>query len=171
MRSFFVSIAALACACGPVPFTTELKGEAVIQGSPLGQAFNMFPPLSGFANFDFDSNQDFKNNDATRAQVKSMKVTQVTLRIVSPPTQGFSFLESIELSAKSGDLEQKVASKAGIDVLGLGAPNPTLKLDVVDVELVGFLRAPSMSIITRGTGHQPAQETRVEATVKFQVGL
>lgn len=171
MRALFLSTAALACACGPIPFTTEMKGEAVIQGSPLGQFFNVFPPLSGFANFDFDSNQDFKNHDATRALVKTMKVTSLTLRIVSPPSQDFSFLESLEFAAKSGDLEEKIASKAGIDMLGLGAPNPTLKLDVVNVDLAAFVRAPTMSIITRGTGHQPAQETRVEATVKFQVGL
>ncbi|MDP1825150.1 MAG: hypothetical protein Q8L48_17965 [Archangium sp.] len=171
MRALFLSFAALAFACGPLPFTTEMKGEAVIQGSPLGQFFNVFPPLSGFANLDFDQNQDFKNNDATRAMVKTMKVTSLTLRIVSPPSQDFSFLESLEFAVKSGDLEEKVASKTAIDRLGLAAPNPTLKLDVVNVDLAAFVHAPTMSIITRGTGHQPAQETRLEATVKFQVGL
>lgn len=158
-------------ACGPLPFSTQTKGEAVIQGSPLGQFFNVFPPLSGFANLDFDQNQDFKNNDANRTLVKSMKVTSFTLRVVSPSTQDFSFMQSLEFAVKSGDREQKIASKDGIDMLGLAAPNPTLKLDVVDVELADFVHAPTFSIITRGTGHQPPEETRLEATVKFLVGV
>lgn len=172
MRALLVLPIALLSACGPLPFSTQVKGEAVIQGSALGQFFNVFPPLSGFANLDFDQNQDFKNNDATRALVRSMKVTSITLRVVSPPSQDFTFLESLEFAVKSGDLEQKVASKVGIDTLpGLAAPNPTLKLDVVDVELAEFVRAPMMAIIVRGTGHQPPQETRLEATVKFLVGV
>lgn len=170
MRALFLALVSLT-ACGPVPFSTQIKGEAVIQGSPLGQFFNVFPALSGFANLDFDQNQDFKNNDATRTLVRSMKVTSFTMRIVSPPSQDFSFLETLEFAVKSGDLEQKIAGKVGIDQLGLAAPNPTLKLDVVDVELADFVRSPTMAIIARGTGHQPAQETRLEATVKFLVGL
>lgn len=168
MRALFLPLALLS-GCGPLPFTTQVKGEAVIQGSPLGMFFNVFPPLSGFANLDFDQNQDFKNNDTARAGVGSMKVTSFTLRVVSPPSQDFSFLETLEFTVKSGDLEQKVAGKAGISGLGLSAPNPTLKLDLVDVDLVDFARAPMMSIIARGSGHEPAQETRVEATVKFMV--
>lgn len=172
MRSLFLAFTALAVtACGPISFTTEMKGEAVIQGSTLGQFFNVFPQLSNFANIDFDENQDFKNNDTRRENIKSMKVTSLTLRIVSPSTQDYGFLQSLEFAVKSGDLEQQIASKQGIDMLGLAAPNPTLKLDVVDAELAPFVHAPTMTIITRGTGHQPAQETRLEATVKFLVGV
>ena len=171
MRTLFLASVALLSGCGPVPFTTELKGEAVVQGSSLGMFFNIFPQVGTFTGIDFDQNQDFKNNDATRAHVKSMKVTSLTIRIVSPPTQDFGFLQSIEFAVKSGDQEQKIASKAGIDTQNLPAPNPTLKLDVVDAELADFVHAPSMTIISRGTGHQPAQDTRLEATVKFVVGL
>ncbi len=154
-----------------MPFSTQVQGEAVIQGSALGQFFNVFPPLSGFSSLNFDQNQDFKNNDATRAAVKSMKVTSFTMRIISPPSQDYAFLESLEFEVKSGDLEQKIASKVGINAMGLVAPYPTLKLDVVNVELAEFVRAPTMAIIARGTGHQPAQETRLEATVMFLVGF
>lgn len=172
MRSLLVSAAILFCtACGPLPFTTTIKGEAVVQGSPLGQFFNVFPPLSGFSNLDFDQNQDFKNNDANRAAVKTMKVTSFDLRIVSPASQDFSFMQTLEFDVKAGDKEQKVAGKTGIDMLGLMAPNPTLKLDVVDVDLSEFIHAANFSIITRGTGHQPPEDTRLEATVKFAITL
>jgi hypothetical protein len=171
VRSFFLASVALLSGCGPVPFTTEMKGEAVVQGSPLGAFFNVFPQVGNFAGIDFDQNQDFKNNDATRAHVKSMKVTSLTIRVVSPPTQDFSFLQSLEFAVKSGDQEQQIASKTAIDTLNLPAPNPTLKLDVTEAELADFVHAPSMTIISRGTGHQPAQDTRLEATVKFVVGV
>lgn len=170
-HSFVISAALAVTACGPVPFSTQVKGEAVVTGSPLGALFNTFPQLGGFANLDFDQNQDFKNNDATRAHVKTMRVTALTLRVVSPPEQDFSFLESIEFAVKSGDLEQKVASRTGISSLPQTKPNPTLTLDVVDAELAAFVHAPSMTIISRGSGHQPPQDTRLEATVTFSVGL
>lgn len=158
-------------ACGPVPFSTQLKGETVVEGSPLGAVLAAFPQVGGFANLDFNANEDFKNNDTTRELVKTMKVTSFTLRIVSPADQDFRFLETLEFAVRSGDLEQKIAGKTGIDALPLSAPNPTLTLDLVDTELAQFVRAPSMSIISRGTGRQPAQDTRLEATVKFTVGV
>lgn len=58
----------------------------------------------------FDQNQDFKNNNAQRSAVKSMKVKSFTLRIASPANQDFSFLDSIEFAAQAdGVPEQKVA--------------------------------------------------------------
>ena len=171
MRPLFLAPVVLLTACGPITFTTSMKGEAVIEGSTLGQFFNVFPQLGGFANIDFDTNQDFKNNNADRDHVKSMKVTALTLRIVSPSTQDFGFLETLEFAVKSGDLEQKMASKTGIDGLPLQAPNPTLELDLINADIGAFVRASSMTIVTRGTGRQPAQDTRLEATVKFLVGV
>ncbi|MFZ5441871.1 MAG: hypothetical protein ACOZQL_17840 [Myxococcota bacterium] len=165
-----LAVAAL-CGCGPIPFNAQVKGETVVEGSPLGQVLSVFPQLGGFANIDFNANEDFKNNDATRDRVKSMKVTSFTLRIVSPADQDFRFLESLEFAVRSGDLEQKIASKSGIDTLPLNAPNPTLTLDLVDTDLASFVRSPAMTIVSRGTGHQPAKDTRIEATVKFVVGV
>lgn len=171
MRLSFLSLAFVLVGCGPITFNTELKGEAVIQGSQLGALLGAFPQLSGFSNINFDDNQDFKNNDARKANVKSLKVTELSLRIVSPSTQDFSFLQSLEFYARAGDQETKVAGKTGIDQLNLAAPNPTLTLDVVDAELVQYLQAPTMTIVTRGTGRQPPQETRLEATLKLLVGV
>jgi hypothetical protein len=171
VRTLFLTCTVVLTGCGPLVFGTELKGEAVIEGSALGQVFNVFPQFGGFATIDFDQSQDFKNNHTSRDKVKTMKLTSLKLRIVSPPTQDYAFLDSLEFAVKAGDKEQKIASKTGIAALGLAAPNPTLTLDVVDAELAEFVHAATMTIITRGAGRQPAQETRLEATVKFQVGL
>ena len=171
MRPLFLAAIATLTACGPLTFSTEMKGEAVIEGSMLGQVFNVFPQLGGFASIDFDQNQDFKNNNTSRDKVKSLKLTSIKLRIISPPSQDYGFLDSVEFAVKAGDKEQKIASKTGVAALALAAPNPTLTLDVVDAELVDFVHAASMTLITRGAGRQPPQETRLEATVKFLVGV
>jgi hypothetical protein len=148
-----------------------MKGEAVIQGSALGGLLNVFPTLSGFSNINFDDNQDFKNNDARRENVKTVKLQSFTLKITSPSSQDFAFLQSLEFWVKTGDTEEKIAGKANIDQLGLAAPNPTLTLDLPDVDLAPYVRAPTMTIITRGSGRQPSQETRLEATARFLVGV
>lgn len=171
MRLLFPALVIALAGCGPLPFTTELKGEAVIPGSTLSALLGAFPQLSGFSNIDFDQNQDFRNNDARKESVRSLKVTGLTLKITSPATQDFSFLESLDFYARAGDQEVKVAGKTGIDQLGLAAPNPTLTLEVTGAELVQYLQAPTMTLITRGTGRQPPQSTTLEASVKLLVGV
>ncbi len=64
-----------------------------------------------------------------------------------------------------------IASKSNIGSLGLVAPNPVLELDVKNAELVPFVTAPSMSINVRATGRPPAQDTKLEASVKLRVEL
>lgn len=154
-----------------ITFSTEQKGEAVIQGNALGALLGAFPQMGGFSNIDFSENQDFKNHNAQRDLVESTKVTSLTLRILSPVDQDFSFLDSIEVAVKAADQEQKIASKTGIAQLNLPPPTPTLALDLVDVDLASYVRASSMTIIVRGTGRQPPQDTRLEASVKLLVGV
>lgn len=163
----------LSCsACGPIMFSTELKGQATVQGSTLGQLLSVFPQVGGFADLNFDQNADFQNNKAQRQHVKSMKATSFTITIASPNSQDYAFLDSIEFAAKAdGVAEAKIASKSNIGSLGLAAPNPTLTLDVESTDLSAFVRAPTMTIISRGTGRQPSQDTTLEAKVKFDVGV
>ena len=66
VRALFLASVAVLTGCGPVPFTTQMKGEAVVQGSPLGAFFNVFPQIGSFAGIDFDQNQDFKTNPLAR---------------------------------------------------------------------------------------------------------
>ena len=158
-------------ACGPLTFSTEMKGDATIAGSALGQLLSAFPQAASFASIDFSQNQDFKNNNTSRDKVKSTRVTALSLKIVSPNSQDFGFLDSLEFSVKAGDKTQKIATKTGIASLGLAAPNPTLNLDLIDADLAEYVRSSSFSIITSGAGRQPAQDTQIEINVKFLVGV
>jgi len=156
-------------ACQPTRFNTTLKGETTVRGDALGTLFSVLPPIGSFANLDFETNQDFKNEGVHKAQVTSVKATEVKLRILSPSTQDFRFLDTLAFYARAGDTEVLVADKSNISGLELAAPNPSLVLDVKGMELQPFIASPSMSIVARGKGRAPPQDTRLEATASFQV--
>lgn len=108
--------------CGPIMFSTDLKGQATVQGSALGQLLSVFPQVGGFADLNFDQNADFKNNNAQRQHVKSMKATSFTITIVSPNSQDYAFLDSIEFAAKAdGVAEQKAGAVIARSAEGLRA--------------------------------------------------
>ena len=167
----FVPVLALLAGCS-ASFPVEVKGETTIQGdpSPLPGLFNTFPGIGSFSNIDFNQSQEFKNQGVTKDQVKSVHMDHVRLKIVSPDTQDFTFLQNLQFFAQANDQEVLVAEKSGIDQLGLKAPNPVLEMDVKsDVDLAPFVTAKSMSIVVRGKGHLPPQDTRLEATVGINV--
>ncbi|QSQ19997.1 hypothetical protein JY651_32580 [Pyxidicoccus parkwayensis] len=158
-------------ACAPSSFTTVLKGESTVPAGPPGVVteLNAFPSISSFAGLDFDQNQDFKNQDVSKADVTSAKVTALTLRVLSPSDQDFAFLDSVEFFARAGDRETRIAQAQNVSRLNLKPPNPTLTLDVDDVELQPFVSAPTMSIIVRGRGRMPDREVRLQAVVSIEV--
>ncbi len=157
-------------ACGPVGFTTEIKGQGTVTGGTgLGGVLTMFPQLSTLTNIDFDQSQDFKNNNTSRDHVTSVLLKSMTLKISSPNDQDFSFLDTIQFVAKTGENEAVFAEKSNISKLGLKAPNPVLTLNSTNVDLAPFVRASTMSIVMRGTGRQPPQDTRVEVITVFNV--
>ena len=157
--------------CEPNVFFMEVKGDATVPGSSLPDLLTAFPAVGSFSNIDFNQSQEFQNQGITKDQVRSVRTEYVRLRIVSPDDQDFSFLQSIEFFARAGDTEVRVAEKHNIDTLGLSAPNPVLNLDVTGVELQPFVTAPSMSIIIRGNGRQPPQNTKIQAEVGLKVAI
>lgn len=163
-------LAVVLCGCGPVGFTTEVKGEGVVPGGgALSGVLTMFPQLGMLSNIDFEQNQDFKNNNASREQVTSVLLDSMTLKIASPADQDFSFLESVQFFARSGENEVLFAQKTNVASAKLIAPNPTLKLDTLNVDLAQYVRASTMSIVMRGTGRKPPQDTRIEVSAVFHV--
>jgi hypothetical protein len=163
-------LAALAFACQPTGFRTELKGEATVPGGAAG-ALNAFPVVTAFSGLDFDANPDFKNQGVAKSQVGAAKAEAVKVRVLSPADQDFSFLDSLQVVARSGDVETLFAEKNAIADLGLAAPNPTLSLDVKPVALRDHLAAPSTSFIVRAKGRVPSKDTRVEVTLTLRVDL
>lgn len=164
----FASIFVFA-ACSPLTFGTELKGEAVVTGNPLTPPLNVFPSLGGLNDLDFNSNREFQNQKVTRASVSSVIVEGVTLKILSPSDQNFTFLTSVQLVARAGDKEVLFAEKLNVGELALAAPNPTLALDLKTADLTPFVTAPLMSVVLRGKGQYPQKDTRLEVKVKLRV--
>lgn len=158
-------------ACAPPTFLAEVKGETTIQAAPSGvfTLLEAFPAIGSFSSLDFDQNQDFQNQGVSKDQVSSAKLHSLELKILSPADQDFSFLDTVEFYARTGDREVLVASKRNIASLGLAAPNPVLVMDVENVELQPFITAPSMSISVRGKGRLPPKEVRLQADVKLDV--
>lgn len=161
-------------ACQPNVFPVEVNGETTVPGdpSPLPAVLNVFPAIGSFSNIDFNQSQEFQNQGVTKDQVNSVRMSFARIRIVSPDTQDYSFLQQLQFFARAGDEEVLVAEKFGIDQLGLQPPNPVLELEVKpDAELQPFVTAPSMSIVVRGNGRLPPQNTRLEATVGVNVEI
>ncbi len=158
-------------ACAPASFDTELKGETTVPAGSPGLPLNAFPPIASFVGLDFNANQDFKNQGVAKDEASSVRARSVELRLLSPDDADFGFLDSLELFAKAGDQEQRFAWAQNISQLGLGAPNPVLRLEVEKEELQPFIAAPSMSLLLRGKGRVPQQEVRLQAVVVLKVEL
>ncbi len=158
-------------ACAPSSFTTEVKGETTVPAGPPGGTtqLNAFPSISSFAGLDFNQNQDFKNQGVSKSDVTSVKVKSVTLKVLSPNDQDFTFLSLVEFFARAGDREERIARRQDVSTLNLRLPNPVLSLNVDDEELQPFVSAPSMSIIVRGRGVMPERDVRLQAVVTLEV--
>ena len=128
-----------------------------------------FPAIASFTALDFNRNQDFQNQGVTKEQVVSARLQSFRLKVLAPADQDFSFLDTLECYARTGDREVLVASRQNIAALGLKAPNPVLTLELTGVELQPFLSAPSMSLSVRGKGRLPPREVRLQADVKLDV--
>jgi hypothetical protein len=170
-RALLLCCATALSGCGANIFHVDVKGEATIAGSPLGGLLNAFPTVASFTNIDFNENQEFKNQGVTKDQVNSVKVAAIQLKILTPPEQDYSFLDTLQFFARTGDSEVLVAEKTGIGDLNIQGPNAVLNMDIKDVELKPYVTAPTMSIIVRGKGRQPSQDTKLEANVRLRVDV
>ncbi len=135
---------------------------------PPGTPLNAFPAIASFGGLDFNQNQDFKNQGVSKGEVNAVHAKSLELRLVSPSTGDFTFLDTLELFAKAGDQEARVARKQDISRLSLNAPNPVLKMDMEGTELQPFVAAPSMSFIFRGKGRMPEEEVRLQALLLLE---
>jgi hypothetical protein len=165
------AVALCACNCSPSGFSTTLKGEAAVEGNPAGGELKQFPTFVALTNVDLDTTPEFKAQGITRSQVSSLRVQSLKLKILSPSDQDYSFIDSVQFFARSGDREVLVAENVGVAELKLSAPNPELPLDPTGGELRDLLGSPTISLIARGKGRNPPKETRLEATVVVRVDL
>ena len=136
------------------------------------QALTGLPGVNGFNNIDFTQSQEFKDQKVARDHIQSIKADFVRLKITSPISQDYGFLDSLAFYAEtSGQPDLLIAQKDGISKLGLTSPNPTLELDIPDAELLPYVTAPSMSITVKGQGRAPPQDVTLHATVGVRAVL
>src|SRR5579883_1452944 len=171
MRSLWgLLFAAAFSACHPtLTFDATVQGSSTVPGSPLGSVLPTVPDFSGLTNFNFSQTQDFQNQGVTSQDVDSVKMKSLTLQLTSPNNEDFSWLDSLTFSAAAGNQTDVIATKSGINQLGLAAPNPSFAMDVASVELKPYVTAPSMAITANGTGNAPPQDTTIQATVVVTV--
>jgi len=159
----------LLCACQASSFHTEYRGEATLQGSTTPAPITAFPPVGSFTNIDFSQNPDFRAQRISKDQVSSVKVDGVRVQILSPGSQDFSFLGSLQFFAIAGDQEVEVARKFSIDQIRLSVLNPMLVLDTTRVELKPYITAPFMSFVGRASGMRPPNDTRLQIVVSMLI--
>jgi hypothetical protein len=166
-RVFALVASLMLIACGSTSFTTSIRGETTVEGdpTPVLRLFDAVPGIGSFTGMDFDANEDFQNNGVTKDQVRSVTVESFELKIVDPTSQDFSFMNALTFSARAGDLEEVVAQKENIPD---GQRSP-LVLDLTGAELRPYVTAPTMSLVVRGNGSVPPQDTRIQAEVVLEV--
>jgi hypothetical protein len=165
--SAFLVLTLLACG-GLDTFDIEESSTTVVEGGNILQQLVGNLGFSGFTAMDITANEKLKNQGVERQDIDSVKLSSVTLEIVSPASgQDFTFLDSIEFFVEAPGLTRKrIASGASFQA-GLR----TVGLDIDDVELADYASAESMSITTNATGNQPQQDTTIKATVKLEVDV
>src|SRR5687767_1884396 len=111
MRPLMIATLLLLNACGLNHFDVEVKGETVVSGdlSPLPGLLSTFPAIGSFTNMDFNTNQEFKNQGVTKDQVRTVKAKRISLKVMEPTDGDFSFLESLQFYAQSGESELLIA--------------------------------------------------------------
>jgi hypothetical protein len=166
MRLPFV-LATVVAASGCVPvvaFNVPLSAETTVEGGGVLEQFLDALGFGDLASVDFSSTDEFENNDVRREQVTSARLTALTLTIASPQGADFDWLDAIAFSVETdGEPKVEVASGRVAD----DAVAATLELE--DVELAPYVRAPAFAITTDVTARRPPQDTTVRVDLVFAI--
>jgi hypothetical protein len=151
--------------CVPVvAFEVPLSAETTVDGGGLLEQFIEVFGFGDLANVDFSTTDEFENNDVRSEQVTSARLTALNLSIAAPQGADFDWLDEITFSVETdGEPEVEVASGAIADDAVAAA------LDLEDVELAPYVRAPGFSITTDVNARRPPQDTTVRVDLVFAI--
>ncbi len=150
--------------CSPA-FDVHVSSQATIQSGGLVSELLPADAFPQFVALDLSQTQDFKNSGIKKSEVKSVELTSLTLKIVSPRGATFSFLHGIAFSVETdGQPTREVAHQDSIP-----ASATSVSLAVDGVELAPYVTAPHMTLSTSATGVPPSQDTTIEADATFRV--
>lgn len=167
--SLLTAVLVVAATCGGLD-NVLVHAEAqtkVPAGGPLDPLLGQIDFLGDFTSFDISDTQEFQNKGYTRDQIDSVHLNTFTLKATDPQDANFDFLDKISFFAESDGLPR--VEIARLDPVPEGAAE--LDLEVLDVDLVDYATAESMSITTEASGHLPSEETTIDAKVELDVDV
>jgi hypothetical protein len=163
--ALLVAVAVAGVGCVPVvAFDVPLSAETTVEGGGLIEQFLDAFGFGDFANIDVSTTDEFENNDVRREQVTSAKLTALSLTIAAPQGADFDWLDEIAFSVEAdGEPDVEVASGVVAD------DTVAATLDLEDVELAPYVRAPAFAITTDVTARRPPQDTTVRVDLVFSI--
>ena len=162
-RLAVVVLLSLLTSCGSLTkISTTQTATATIQGGSLLDLLTGDIGFGNLGNFDITQSQEFKNQGIRKEQLNSVKLRTLTLTITNPPSgQDFTFLQSLSFSVEAPGVAKKEIAKGGPFQAGA----KEISLTVLDVELVPYATATSMTFTTTANGKKPANTTTIDAKV------
>ncbi len=142
------------------------RGVTTVPGSVVGSLLGQFS-FAGFNGIDVSESQDFRNQGYTKDQIDSARLKVFTLDIDEPATANFNFLSKLSFFAESEGLPR--VEIARLEVVPRGVRS--LEMEILDVELVDYAAAESMTITTTATGTSPEEDTTIIANVVLDIDV
>src|SRR5947199_8738501 len=102
---FFATVLLLCSGCGNlVSFDVDSSGRSTIQGTPTGSLLPGVPGFGGFSDLSFSQSADFQNNNTNKDHVTECRLTNLTLKVVSPAGGTLAFLTKIDFYIEAPQL-------------------------------------------------------------------
>lgn len=113
-----------------------------------------------------NSTSVFELNDTRVDLINEIKLSALTLSIISPEGEDFSFLNDLELFLKAGDLEEtRIAWKENID-----GSQTSITLDLSDANLRDYMSLENFSLRLNSTSDELlTQDHEILIESEFQV--
>lgn len=117
------------------------------------------------------SSQEYENNNTTPNLIKDVSLSKLTISIVSPDGEDFSFLKSIHISIEKSDGTEK-KEIAYMD--NISSTATTITLNTTDENLIAYLKDSSYKLETAVTvkeitGHNI--DLKIDLKIKVTAGL
>ncbi len=166
--SLIVFFLPIAITCGGLDnFLIEEQSRAVIQRGSVLEQFVGAAGFDDFATVDITQNQSLANQGVERHQIDSVKILFVTMTVVDPAGQDFSFIDSMEFFVEAPGLPKVSIATGG----PFAADATTVELTIPDTELADYAASESMNITTQARGRRPEQDTTIDANIMLDVDV
>ena len=138
----------------------------MVMGSPLGEVLGPLA-FTGFEGIDVSESQDFRNQGYTKNEMDSVRLSSIALSISAPDDGNFDFFTRLSFFAEADGLPK--VEVARLDPIPKGSQS--IDMDILDVELVDYASADSMTITSTATGTSPSQNTIIDARVVLDIDV